>query len=296
MAFSFWKALGYGVSRVRERPLEAARIWAVDALVVCAVPAAWVALGVLYQQFPSLMYAVILFSLVPMAIAALGWLCSESAWARFLATDRPTPWLPYRLGRDESRIFESYAILGLIMIGIGALVATPIIIVGTWLNAGGVELPALVQLMPLLVTLVIVFFAARVAVVPMLVVRRQVFSPLTHFTATRPFWLRLGLAFLAAAAPAYVIAQGLPSLLSPLAGIQPPAPVHVVMAFPNGWGAWLATQETLDLPSVAIALLGLVAYGFGILVLRGVAAHAALNALEQEELDARGAYPASSAG
>lgn len=293
MAFSFWKALGYGVGRVRERPAEAVRIWAVDALVVCAVPAAWVALGVLYQQFPSLMYAVILLAVLPVAIMVMGWICSEAAWARFLGTDRPASWFPYRLGRDEGRIFESYAILGFIFATVGVLIAAPILIVGRGLSAGGIEMPALVQLTPLLVALVVVFVAARIAVVAMLVVRRQVFSPLSHFAATDPFWFRLGLAFLAAIVLMVTVAQGLPSFLSNLAGIDPPVRPHFTMTFPYGWMMWLERQDVLDLRSVTIALLGVSANCFDALVTRGIAAHAALNALEQDEMDARRAFPAA---
>lgn len=291
MAFSFWKALGYGVSRVRERPVEALRIWAVDAVVVCAVPAVALGLATLYQHLPGLIYVLLLLAVLPVAIMVMGWVCSEAAWARFLGTDRPTSWLPYQLGADEGRIFESYAILGFIFAMVGVLIAAPILIVSRGLSAGGVEMPALVQLTPLLVALVVVFVAARIAVVAMLVVRRQVFSPLAHFAATDPFWFRLGLAFLIASMLIFTVAQGLPSLLSNQTGIDPPVRPHFTMAFPYGWIAWLDRQDVLDVRSVAIALLGISANGLGALVLRGVAAHAALNALEQEEMDARRALP-----
>lgn len=299
MAFSFGNALGHGISRVRQRPLAAARIWALDALLFAATVVSFHVVasagGDGRVSFSlSGLPASLAFSAAILIIAVLVvHLCSEGAWARFLATEETVGSIPYRLGKDELRIFGTSIALGILVTLLLLLLALPFIIIGAGLSAGGVSLPVAVQLFPLILVVVFVFIAARIGAATMLAVRRKAFNPFDHFTATDPFWMRLGLASLVAGVLAFVLVSLVPGLLAGLAGLEPPTEWNLGLGIPNPWLEWLLAEEAVGPAHMLAFLLATMSSGIAALVSRGVVAHAAIHALEQHELDARNAYPSA---
>lgn len=301
MAFSFWKALGYGVKRVRERPAEAARIWAFDAFFLIALPllamivsGAWAGLGkaVSLEGLPPLR---VIGVVAAFAVVILAWYCSEAAWARFLATDDKGGNIPYRLGKDELRVAGVTIVWALLLGIIGALLMIPIALVVTTMGADGGPDGSPVLFLTVLV-IAAVFIFARVSAVTMLTVRRKVFRPLGLFAATDPFWFRLGLAYGIGSVLSGLLAYVIPYIAAIGSGFDANIPVMVGNGSVAPWAEWFASQAQPHAGHALIVVIAWAGAGIGQLFLRGVAAHAALNALEQEELDARGAYPASSAG
>lgn len=303
MAFNIWRSLGYGVGRMRERPLDALRIWALDSLVVGIMLVALLILasqdhgGALTASRPDLPFFLSLLTILAMLVAFLGHLCSEAAWARFLATDERTPFFAYRIGSDEWRIFGSMVALIAVFAIIAMLVAIPFILIGMVLGDGGVALPgAAVQLLPFVLLTLLGFVLARTMVVPMLVVRRKDISPFAHFSATRGFWFRLGLVIVLVAGVSFVTAHWLPGALAGLAGMQAPGRFYFGVGLPNTWLEWLGGQWPVGPAHFAIAAIGVAGGGFFILVMRGAAAHAALVAPEPEASDVASGARTASAG
>ena len=286
--------------RVRERPAEAARIWVFDALLLIALPVflvlvsgAWPGPGntvtfdhlSLLQRIPA----------TGAFLALLGlWFCSEGAWARFLATDEPVGTLPYRLGKDELRIFGVTAFWAVIGGVILFCLMMPIAFLGMAAREGGAAGQALAALVAVLLLGWAIFFLPRVNASAMLAVRRKAFSPLGHFSATDPFWFRLGLAFGVGVGLSVLFGYGAPIFLAGLAGMEGSMRMMLGGQSMMPWMDWFGAQKPPHAGHAAIVLAAWAGSGAALLVSRGIYAHAAIHALEQHELDARRGYPAAS--
>ena len=298
MAFSFWKALGHGVTRVRERPLDAARIWAFDALLLAVVPGfliivsgAWSGPGepVAFASLSPLQTAVLIASLWSLPVF---WLASEGAWARFLATGEPATAIPYRLGRDELRIFGVIALWAVVGFLLLLCLILPIGLVGVLAEQGGPGGRAGAALLVGAAIGISMFIMPRIHTSMMLAVRRKAFSPLGHFSASDPFWFRLGLAFGVAYILSLVSGYILPGLAALAAGYTADVAGMISRGSLIPWSNWAASKPSIGFGEVLVLLVAWIGGSFGLLLTRGVFAHAALHALEQHELDARGSYPA----
>ncbi|AZU03990.1 hypothetical protein X907_1457 [Glycocaulis alkaliphilus] len=301
MAFSFWKALGYGVKRVRERPVEAARIWAFDAafiivlpFVLLAVSGAWTGQGgrITLDGLPPAQAFAALAIFFSMSVF---WLCSEGAWARFLATDEPAGIIPYRLGKDELRIFGLLVAWSILAIIIAFCMMMPIALLATMMADGVVAGRASAGFFAVLLMIAGMFILPRVNTSLMLAVRRKAFNPMYHFSATDPFWFRLGLAFGVGVVFALLLAYALPLFLAFVLGFDGPARLVMGGQSMTPWAEWFAVQKSPQAGHALIVLIAWLGSGAGMLVARGIYAHAALNALEQHQLDARHVYPAGEA-
>jgi len=299
MAFSFWKALGHGFTQVRERPMDALRIWVFDALLLALLLASFHVLasvggdGRLTVSLSGLPVTLTISSVLIILAGLVGLLCSEGAWARFLATDQAVGAIPYKLGKDELRIFGTSTALGILVMVILVIASLPFLVIGVGLRSGDVSVPAAAQLLPFAVLIILAFAAVRIGAASILAVRRQAFSPFDHFSATSPFWFRLGLAFISAAALTFVLTYVVPGVVAGMSGLQPPTQWRLGFGIPNPWLEWLLDQKVIGPAHIPVVLLATVSSGFAALVARGIYAHAAIHALEQDALDARNAYPAS---
>ncbi len=297
MAFSFWKALGYGVSRVRERPRDALRIWAVDAVLLVGLPAiiivmsgAWAGPGT-PVAFTSISPLQMVGVLAAFASVGVFWFCSEAAWARFLATDEAAGRIPYRLGKDELRILGVFIFWFVVAAIVTFCMMMPITLFRVLVEDGGRASQAGAALLAALAAAVAVFVVPRINASVMLAVRRKAFSPMGHFNATDPFWFRLGLAAGVGFVMSWLLAYGLPGLMAVVSGYDADIAMMTTQGSMTPWMNWFATQKPLHAMPIFVLLTAWLGAGFGLLVTRGVAAHAALNALEQEEMDARRALP-----
>lgn len=292
MTFSFWKALGYGVSRVRERPVEALRIWAVDAVFLVGLPAliivmsgAWAGPGT-PVAFAAISPLQMVGALVAFACVGVFWFCSEAAWARFMATNEAAGSIPYRLGKDELRIFGLFIFWMVVAAIVTFCMMMPIALFRVLVEEGGGASRAGAALLAALAGAAFVFVIPRINASIMLAVRRKAFSPMGHFNATDPFWFRLGLAFGVGCVLSWLLAYALPGLMAVASGYEADIAMMTTQGSMTPWLSWFALQPPHVLP-VIVLLTAWLGAGFGLLVTRGIAAHAALNALEQEEMDAR---------
>lgn len=300
MAFSFWTALGHGVKRVRERPRDALRIWAFDAAALVALPVivivmsgAWAGPGnpIAFAALSPLQMVCVIAAFASLAVF---WLCSEGAWARFLATDETVAVIPYRLSRDEWRIFALIIFWTFVALVLTFCMMMPIGLFRVLVQEDGAASQAGAVVLMALAGLLLMFVLPRINATAMLAVRRKAFSPLGHFSATDPFWFRLGLAFGVGYVLSLLCGYGIPGFLSVLSGLDADTRMMIAKGSLTPWANWFVAQKQPHIAPFIVLFSAWLGSGFGLLVMRGIAAHAAIHAQEREELDTGPAYPAPS--